>query len=106
MGYLILVIFIVGLLLLAKKMAMKDKEETKCTCKSCGNVWYYNGKEEREMKAEGIAKVSRNMIRVGEGLQGKTTPWLIPEVNKKDIINKCPKCNSSAIRKETVIHEV
>jgi hypothetical protein len=82
--------------------AVKEKKqgETKCTCKSCGNVWYYDAKEEREIRADRIGKIGRDMLRVGEGLQGNTLPWLIPENQKKDIINKCPKCNSSAIQKE------
>lgn len=104
MGFIIVILVIICLGMWAKSGAKKDKEETKCTCKSCGNVWYYSGKEERELKSEKTSKTCRDMIRMGEGLQGKTTPWLIPEVEKKDIINKCPKCNSSAIKKE--IHQI
>lgn len=102
MGFIIAIAVFIGLIIWAKGIAKKDKEETKCTCKSCGNIWYYDGKEERLAKLERRAKGARDMIRIGEGLQGNTTPWLIPEVEKKDMINKCPKCNFSGIVKEQV----
>jgi len=102
MGSFIFVVVLIAIIAWSVVTIKKDKEETKCTCKSCGNVWFYDGKEAREIRANKVGRVGRDMIRVGEGLQGNTTPWLIPEVNKKDIVNKCPKCNSSAIAKEKV----
>jgi hypothetical protein len=76
-------------------------EETKCTCKACGNIWYYGKKEAIEAKLSGLNKFGDTLIRIGQGGMA----WLIPE-NKKDLVNKCPRCNSSAIAKEQITHEV
>jgi len=75
-------------------------KETKCTCQACGNIWYYGKKEAVEAKLTGLNKFGDTLIRIGHG----GIAWLIPESGKKDIVNKCPKCNSSAIAKEQIMH--
>jgi hypothetical protein len=80
---------------------MKKITETKCTCKSCGNIWYY-GKSD-QMQNAGVA-----MQQVGKSAMcctGCFPALLIP--NKKIVdFNKCPKCGSKAVEKETVVHEI
>lgn len=75
-------------------------KETKCTCQACGNIWYYGRKEAVEAKMAGLNKFGDTLLRIGQG----GLAWLIPENNKQDITNKCPKCNSGAITKEEVNH--
>ena len=84
--------------------------ETKCTCQLCGNVWYYG-------KGEYLQNIGQNMInsanRHGNAANdllccaGCWPAAFLPknqEVPVKDL-NKCPKCNSMAIKKEEVIHD-
>ena len=92
------------------KMAVKGITETKCTCLACGNIWYYG-------KGEYLQNIGQNMInsanRHGNAANdllccaGCWPAAFLPknqEVPVKDL-NKCPKCNSMAIKKETVTHD-
>ncbi|HHT9138412.1 MAG TPA: hypothetical protein ACFYEK_14360 [Candidatus Wunengus sp. YC60] len=94
----------------ARKKAIKGIKETRCTCQACGNVWYYG-------KGEYLQNIGQNMInsanRHGNAANdllccsGCWPAAFLPknqEVPVKDL-NKCPKCNSSAINKEEVIHD-
>lgn len=89
----------------------KRIQETKCTCQACGNIWYYGKQEARAISAQNMANCGNAMSNTGSDMMccGGCLPAIfIPkrqDVQVKDL-NKCPKCNSSAIRKEEVIHEV
>lgn len=79
----------------------KQIRETKCTCSACGNVWFY-GKEDSTIA------VGNAMSNCGKSMMccsGCFPAAFIPDKPVTDL-NKCPKCNSRAITKEIVIHEV
>lgn len=85
-------------------------KETKVTCKACGHVWYYGKREARENTAQQIQNCGNSMSNAGDDMLccgGCIPAGFTPrkdEVKVKDL-NKCPKCNSSAITKEEVTHE-
>lgn len=89
----------------------KKIKETKCTCSACGNVWYYGKQELLENRAKSIENCGSAMSNTGSDMMccsGCAPAILIPKqqaVKVKDL-NKCPKCNSSAIRKEEITHEI
>ena len=89
----------------------KRIKETKCTCQACGNTWYYGKKELWDNKADRISNFGKEMSNAGSDMMccGGCLPAIfIPREQVKQVkdLNKCPKCNSSAIRKEEVTHEV
>ena len=84
------------------EVRVKKISETKCTCKACGNIWFYGMKDT-------FANVFDNLSTSVKGLEdtlmcpccGGGGP------SRKTIdFDKCPKCGSRAIEKENVIHEV
>lgn len=91
---------------------MKKKiKETKCTCKACGNVWYYGKQELRKLRNEKLNNLSSEMQNVGADMMccsGCLPAAFLPQHQTKKVkdLNKCPKCNSSAVEKETIVHEV
>ena len=89
----------------------KRIKETKCTCKGCGNIWFYGKKEILENKSQKMKNFGAERHNIGSDLMccGGCLPALfIPRQQTTPLkdLNKCPKCNSSAVKKETVIHEV
>lgn len=91
-------------------MAKKIKE-TKCTCKACGNVWYYGKEEAITNFGEKLQNVGSEMSNTGKDMMcctGCFPALFIPEKQKKAVkdLNACPKCNSKAISKESVVHDV
>ncbi len=80
-----------GVKILAKKI-----KETKATCKACGKVWYYG-------KADVIKNFGDKMSDTGKDMT--CCGGCLPRKAKQDL-NKCPECGSTAIERETVIHEV
>lgn len=74
----------------AIKKIGKKIEETKCTCKACGHVWYFGKKDKQE------------------DFKNKMCCYGLPTFNNKKIVEfyKCPKCNSSAITWEQIYHDV
>ena len=76
-------------------------KETKCTCSSCGNIWYYGKQEKLESKGAAMENLGKNMMC----LSGCLPAALIPDKKTIDL-NKCPKCGSRAIKKEIVQHMV
>jgi hypothetical protein len=80
---------------------MKKIKETKCTCAACGNVWYYGKTEALEATGAALQNAGKAMMCCG----GCFPAVLIPDKKVVDL-NKCPKCNSQAITKEVVEHEV
>jgi len=89
----------------------KQIKETRCTCQACGKVWYYGKQEFRKNKADHMANSSAEISNCGTDLMccgGCLPAAIIPRDHGKQIkdLNKCPDCNSSAIKKEEVIHNV
>lgn len=85
--------------------------ETKCTCQACGNVWYYGKQEAWENKAKNMENCGNSMSNTGSDMMccgGCAPAVFIPQKQATQVkdLSKCPKCNSSAIRKEEVVHEV
>lgn len=94
-------------------MVGKDKVivETKCTCKACGNVWYYDKRDEQMYKAEKLQEAGNNLSNAGKNMMccgGCFPAAFIPEKNTPKIkdLNVCDKCGSKAVEKETVEHHV
>ncbi len=75
--------------------------ETKCTCRSCGNVWYFG-------KTDQIENFGNSMHNLGKSLScctGCAPALLIKDKEVKDF-KKCPKCNSRNIACEKIIHQI
>jgi len=79
----------------------KQIQETKCTCQACEHVWYYGKQDVKLNKANALSNASKSMMCCG----GCAPALLIPDKKVVDF-NKCPKCNSAAIKKEEVTYEV
>jgi hypothetical protein len=80
---------------------VKTITETRCTCAACGNVWHYG-------KADVLQNVGNAMQNAGTSMMcctGCAPAILVPDKKVVDL-NKCPKCGSTAVTKETVEHEV
>lgn len=89
----------------------KKITETKCTCKSCGHIWYYDKQAEREQKGKKWEALGNDMSNTGKDMMccGGCLPAIfIPEKNKVEVkdLNQCDKCGSKAVTKEKVVHEV
>jgi predicted RNA-binding Zn-ribbon protein involved in translation (DUF1610 family) len=70
---------------------MRQVKETRATCKACGHVWHYTWDD--------------RVVEVAGELQ--CCPCCLPFQAKPKVgTEKCPKCGSSAISRETVVHEV
>lgn len=86
-------------------------KETKCICQACGNIWYYGKVDLEKNIADQKENKSIQLDNLGTDLMccGGCWPALfMPKRAIKDVkdLNKCPKCNSSAVKKEEVVHEV
>ena len=89
----------------------KQIMETKCTCQACGKTWYYGKKELQQNKGKEIENFGKDMSNCGSDMMccgGCFPAAFIPKEQKNQIkdLNKCPDCNSSAVKKEEVIHEI
>jgi ssDNA-binding Zn-finger/Zn-ribbon topoisomerase 1 len=79
----------------------KKIRETKSTCTACGHVWYYGKTDELQAAGAALQNAGKAMMCC----TGCIPAIFIP--NQKVIdLNKCPKCNSKAITKQVVEHEV
>ena len=79
----------------------KKIKETKCTCISCGNTWYYG-------KQDVLMSVGNDMQNIGKDMMcctGCIPAAFIPDKQKIDL-KKCNKCGSKAIKSEEVIHDI
>lgn len=95
----------------AGKRVVRGLKETKCTCQACGNVWYYGKGEYLENKGQRMINSANRHGNAANDLLCCAGCWpaaFLPknqEIPVKDL-NKCPKCNSSAVKKEEVIHDL
>ncbi len=94
-----------------QKSLIKRIKETKCSCQACGNIWYYGKAEESEISTQNMQNCGNATSNLGNEMMccGGCLPALfIPPkqmIPVKDL-KKCPKCNSSAIKKEEVAYEI
>jgi len=85
----------------SQKPRTRQITETKATCKACGNVWFYG-------KLDSIEQMGNASSNCGKSMMCCTCSpcaLFIPD-NKVTDLNKCPKCNSKAVVKEKVTHDV
>lgn len=86
---------------LKEAIIMPTIKETKCTCQSCGKIWYYG-------KQEVIESFGNSMSNCGKSMMcctGCMPAALIPDKKVVDY-SKCPECNSKAVIKEEVFHDL
>ena len=84
----------------------KPKEkvsEIKCTCNQCGKVWHYLGQEKKGLEAEAkqtacVSCLSFGCIPVQAYFVSKSSD----KCREAQRFDRCPNCNSSDIKKETV----
>ncbi len=84
-----------------KENGAKKIKEIKCTCESCGNIWFYGKEDVSESKANAAGNLGKAFMCCG----GCWPALLIPEGKVIDF-NKCPKCGSRAAKKEIIVHNV
>lgn len=90
---------------------MKKIKETKCTCKACGEVWFYGKEEAIQNFGDKMQNVGNSMSNTGSDMMccsGCLPAAFLPVKPTKDVrdLNKCSKCGSKAVKKEVVVHEV
>ena len=83
------------------KRSTKKIGDTRCTCSSCGNVWHYGKAEVLESTGAAMQNIGKSMMCCS----GCVPAAAIPDKKVVDL-NRCPKCGSRAITKQTVEHEV
>jgi len=84
-----------------KTKKTKQVTETKCTCKACDNVWFYGKSDSLEQFGNTSSNCGKSMMCCG----GCLPAVFIPDKKVVDL-NKCPKCGSRVIQKETITHNV
>jgi len=92
------------------KNAVRGLKETKCTCRACGNVWYYGKGEYLQNVGQSMINSANQHSNAANDLLCCAGCWPAAFLPKNQVVpvkdlNKCPKCNSSAIIKEVVIHD-
>lgn len=74
----------------------KQIKETKSTCNACGHTWFYGKKDARKHKEAKRQNFGKRMCVCG---------GCMPDKNVPDV-DKCPQCQSKAVLKEEVVHNV
>ena len=92
-------------------MGEKKIKETKCTCQACGNVWYYSWREHMENDGQKMINSANQKSNCANDLLCCSGCWpalFIPKAQQIPVkdLDKCSKCNSSAIKREVVVHIV
>lgn len=90
---------------LSKKRRPLNINETKCTCNSCGNIYYYGKEEVLEKTVNSLDNASKELAAASCCY---CNPFINATKTKNDITdyNKCPKCGSRNIIKEKIKHEI
>lgn len=93
------------------KLNVKQIKETKCTCSACGNVWYYGKEESLQNFSNKLESASSSMSNAGKDMMcctGCLPALFMPQKQEKVVrdLNQCPNCNSKAVEKEDVVHDV
>jgi DNA-directed RNA polymerase subunit RPC12/RpoP len=86
-----------------RELTKKPKQitETKCVCQACDNMWFYGKTDKLEQFSNASSNCGKSMMCCG----GCLPAVFIPDKKTTDL-NKCPKCGSRAIKKETITHNV
>ncbi len=93
----------------------KTIKEYKYTCSACGNIWYYGVQDESKQKiVQGLEQMKQGFHKIDDGTSRAMccgcnlfAPRYRQDKNVNQIdFDKCPKCNSKAIKKELVTHNV
>ena len=79
----------------------KQIKETKASCQACGHTWFYGRQDVFDNASDTMGNCGKAMCCCS----GCLPAVFIPDKKVTDL-NKCPKCGSRAIKKETVIHDV
>ncbi len=79
----------------------KTISETKCTCKSCQYFWFYGKSDEMESLANHHSELGKSMLCCS----GCLPALFIPDKKIIDL-DKCPKCGSRSVEKQTITHNV
>jgi predicted RNA-binding Zn-ribbon protein involved in translation (DUF1610 family) len=79
----------------------KKIKETKFTCKACGNEWFVGKQDALKNTGDALSNAGKSMMCC----TGCVPALLIPTKKTTDF-SKCPKCNSTAVKKEVVEHDV
>jgi predicted nucleic-acid-binding Zn-ribbon protein len=85
--------------------------EIKSTCRACGNIWFYGKKEIEQNRLAQTHNAGAALSNCGKSMMccsGCAPALFIPEASRHAVedLDKCPKCGSAAVAKETVIHDV
>jgi len=84
-----------------QELLKKEIHETKCVCQACGHTWFYGKSEKKEQDLNAMSNAGKAMACC------TCSPLFLLVPDKKIVdLEKCPKCNSKAIKKETIIHNV
>jgi len=83
------------------KKKVRQITETKATCKACGNTWFYGKSDSLEQMGAASSNCGKSMMCC----TCSPCAMFIPNQKVTDL-NKCPKCNSRAVNREKVTHDV
>ena len=94
-----------------RQQSVKKIRETKCTCKACGNIWFYGKEEERQVSQQEMENCGNSMSNSGKSMMcctGCLPAVFIPDKQVIDVIDldQCDECGSKAVEKEVVVHHV
>lgn len=90
---------------------MREIKETKCTCKACGEVWFYGKEEKWENAGEKMENCGNEMSNAGRDMMccsGCLPAAFLPIKPTKEVrdLDQCANCGSRAVEKEVVVHRV
>jgi predicted Zn-ribbon and HTH transcriptional regulator len=88
-----------------KSSRRSGKTEIQARCKACGHVWHYLPGERMSEFGQSIGNVGHEMQKFGCSVMtcGCLSPFMSTRP-KASITSRCPKCNSTAIDRQKVVH--
>jgi hypothetical protein len=117
--YICLALVFIGIMSFLVKLANRQKsekvikgiKEIQCTCQACGNIWYYGKGEYLQNAGQKMINSANEHGNTANDLLCCAGCWPAAFLPKNQVVpvkdlNKCPKCNSSAINKEEIIHKI